>query len=205
METELPKEVIKEYMGNSEALKSIEEKLKIPLEKTNQLEKLQIEIDYTEAYARSEFTSQQNEHLNNSLRFADAKAGALVTVNGLVLTYVTALIDSSSGYSAWFFKASLVTLIIGIVWSIAVVYPKSLNSKDKGLVYWGHIRNYKKEEFALAILEGDVNTLFKNSIENNYTQAIILTKKFKQLEISFKAFILAYTAIAVGLILNFFV
>jgi hypothetical protein len=186
-----------------EARQEMVEELDHPLDKVIKNDLLRVEMKQTEGFIRNSFTSAQNVHLNNSLRFADTKAGALVTVNGLVLSYVTNLISTSSGVSNWFFKASLLIIIVGILYSIAVVYPRSLNSKDKGLVYWEHITNYKKDDYVKAIIDENVSELLRNSVENNYAQASILTSKFKKLEIGFKISIAGYLAIAIGLIINF--
>lgn len=163
-----------------------------------------VEVEFGESQIRSDFVVQQNNHLGNSLRFADAKAGAIVTVNGVVLTYVIALLENSTGYSTWVFMGSLIFLIGGMLSSIAVVFPKTMNNKEKGLVYWEHIVNNTQDEYEKQILVDDTNQLLKSSIANNYIQALILTKKFKQLKFSFQVSVVAYLIILMGLLSTFF-
>lgn len=163
-----------------------------------------MEVEFGEQQIRSDFVSQQNNHLSNSLRFADAKAGALVTVNGIVLAYVIALLENSIGFDFWIFSSGLLLLIGGMLASIAVVFPKTMNSKVKGLVYWEHIINNTQDEYEERILVDNVDHLLKNSISNNYIQALILTKKFKQLKFSFQISLLGYLIILVGLFLALF-
>lgn len=174
------------------------------LDKVIQNNWLKVEMKQTEGYLRGSFTTQQNAHLNNSIRFADTKAGALVGMNGLVLTYVTNLISSATGYSDLCFKLSLLFLIASILYSFSVVYPRVLNSKAKGLVYWEHITNCSKDEYVQVIVNGSTEAFLSSAVENNYAQAVILTKKFKKLSIGFKLGIVAYILITIGLLIKVF-
>lgn len=179
------------------------EKLQPPYDKIIQDDRLKIEMKQTDGFLRNNFTTQQNLHLNNSIRFADTKAGVLSGANGLVLTYSIEQLSTATGVSKVSIVLGLFCLVVSILYSLWVVYPRFMNSKDTGLVYWEHITNYKKDEYMHAITEGDSSELLRNSIENNYTQAIILTKKFKKLEIGFKFCLVGYFLILGGLIIKF--
>lgn len=179
-------------------------KLQPPFDKIIQDDRLRIEVKQTDGFIRNNFTTQQNIHLNNSIRFADTKAGVLSGANGLVLTYLFDQLSTSSGVSKVIFGLGFVCLIVSIFFSLWVVYPRFMNSKEKGLVYWEHITNYKKHEYVNAITQGDTSELLSNVVENNYTQAFILTKKFKKLEIGFKLCLGGYLIIALGFLIKFF-
>ncbi|MFK4997133.1 Pycsar system effector family protein [Bacillus sp. N9] len=164
---------------------------------------LKVETKQTDGFVRSNFVDKQHAYLSNFIRFADAKAGALVTINGIILKFVTDMIGASNGYSGILFKLSLLLLILSILISVTVVFPKRLNSKEKGIVYWEHIHNYGKEAYMKAITEGDAQNLLISSIENNFIQATILTRKFKHLVLGFKVSMVSYVVIAVALLLKF--
>jgi hypothetical protein len=176
-----------------------------PLERVIHEDKIKVEMNQTINYVRASFTSQQNVHLNNSIRFADAKAGALVTINGLILKFITDMLVSSTGVSDVLFKTSLIILIVSILCSFAVVYPRLVNSKDKGIIYWEHINNYGKEGYVNNIIESDAKSLLRNSLENNFYQAKILTEKFKRLVLGFRISILGYLVITVALIFKYII
>lgn len=175
-----------------------------PFEKIISDDRLKVEMKQTEGFLRNSFTTQQHVHLTNSIRFADAKAGALVTINGLVLKFITDLLHTTTGLSSLLLKIALIVLIVSILCSLIVVYPRFLNSKEKGIIYWENIQNYKKEDYIEEITNGDANKLLQSSVENNYYQAAILTKKFKQLLIGFQISIIAYVVIGFALFFKYF-
>lgn len=190
-------------MADLQQRKSEGSPLHHPLNKVILDNRLKVEMKQTEGNLRNTFTNQQNVHLNNSIRFADTKAGVLSGANGLILTYVSDQLSNATSFSKLFLILGLVCLIVSILHSLWVVFPRFQNSKDKGLVYWEHVTNYSKDEYANAIIHGDTSELLRNSVENNYTQAIILTKKFKKLETGFIFCIGGYLLIMVGLLIKF--
>ncbi|WJN47512.1 DUF5706 domain-containing protein (plasmid) [Priestia aryabhattai] len=190
-------------MADLHQSKSEESPMHHPLSKVILDDRLKVEMKQTEGNLRNNFTNQQNVHLNNSIRFADTKAGVLSGANGLILTYVSDQLSDATSFSKIFLILGLVCLIVSILHSLWVVFPRFQNSKDKGLVYWEHVTNYSEDEYANAIIHGDTSELLRNSVENNYTQAIILTKKFKKLETGFIFCIGGYLLIMVGLLIKF--
>jgi len=166
--------------------------------------KMKVEIHQREGVVRTNFTYQQNTYLNNSLRFADTKAGALVAANGLIAKFITDLTGNSAYLVDLLLKCSLVAVIVGIFYALFVVFPRSVESKEKGIIYWEHINNYDKDEYVQIVAEGEVTELLKKAIENNYSQAAIVTNKFKKLSRAFKVSIAGYSLVFAALVIKFF-
>lgn len=166
--------------------------------------KVKVEVYQREGVVRTNFIFQQNTYLNNSLRFADTKAGALVAANGLIAKFIIDLTGNSANIVDSLLKCSLVAVIVGIFYALSVVFPRSVESKEKGIIYWEHIKNCEKDEYVQIVAEGEVTELMKKAIENNYSQAAIVTKKFKILSKAFIVSIAGYALVCTALVIRFF-
>ena len=162
---------------------------------------LLLEEDDFKEEARSNFVTQQNNHLNNSIRFADAKAGALMAVSGLVLTNTLFVLDSTLKYQQIIYIFGLVCLVVGLVLSFIVVLPKAKNTDVKGLIYWENIQNYDQSEFINKVRNMDTVGYIDAWLINNYIQAQILTKKFQYLAASFKISLIAFALMLLSAVL----
>lgn len=178
--------------------------VKEPLERAIVNGQLQAEISLKPRTTKFNFMYHQNTYLNNSIRFADTKAGALVAVNGIVLKFIYDVFkDADLLYDQLFF-IGISMLILGIVFSVTVVYPKRLNRKSKGLFYWENISYMDKDEYVNTLVDIEPAELLKLAYENNYYQAKILTKKFNHLHYAFVFSFVAYFIILVLFIDLFF-
>ena len=130
-----------------------------------------MEVKQTDGFNRGSFANQQNLHLSTSIRFADAKAGALIAVSGLVLPETIYLLNSDYLLQKICYISALVLLIIGIFLSFIVVLPTSKNSKMKGIIYWENITNYSEEEFIHTIKTMNTSRYLDAWLQNNYIQA----------------------------------
>lgn len=182
----------------------LERQEKRDLEYVTENGKLKVEIHQKEKTTRTNFTYQQHAYLNNSLRFADTKAGALIAANGLIAKFITDMADNSTYFVGLLLKIGLFVIVIGIFYALFVVFPRSVQSNEKGIVYWEHIKNFGEENYVNTVANGDINNLLKKSIENNFSQAIIVTNKFKKLSQAFKVSITGYTFVFIALIINLF-
>ncbi len=165
--------------------------------------KLKVETHSRESSTRREFSYLQNGYLTNSLRFADAKAGALVAVNGLIVKFIIDFQESSLLLIEILFKVGIFIIIVGILLALIVVFPTKKNSSEKGIIYWEHIKNLGKDKYVKSIKDGPVENFLIKSIENNYTQATILTEKFNKLSLAFLISLGGYGAVFLGLMLMF--
>lgn len=164
--------------------------------------KIKIELYQRERSTKSTFITSLDNQLNNSLRFADTKAGALIAANGLTAKFISDLVLEGNSLITLLFKTGLLLVLAGIVASLVVVLPRRLRSKDKGIIYWENISNMRKDEYVNTVSELSVQELFEKRIENNYYQAQILTKKFSRLRLAFIISIVGYIVVCLGLILD---
>ncbi|GAB1800858.1 Pycsar system effector family protein [Priestia megaterium] len=164
--------------------------------------KIRIETYQREKSTKSTFIASLDNQLNNSLRFADTKAGALIAANGLTAKFISGLDVKGSVLISLLLNIGLLLVLAGVVASLVVVLPRRLRSKDKGIIYWENISNMEKAEYVDTVSELSVDELFERRIENNYYQAKILTKKFSRLRLAFIISIVGYIVVCLGLILN---
>lgn len=154
-----------------------------------------------EEILRNNFIYNQINYLSRSIQIADAKAGALTAANGLIIKFV-ADYKGTNPISEILFLGSLFILIIGVFFSLMVVLPKSLRRKDKGIIYWEHIMNTGKLEYVRTIKEAKIELLLEEAIKSNYSQAAILSKKYKKLNIAFCSSLFGYFVIFTALMIS---
>lgn len=160
-------------------------------------EKVPVELYQSAGGLRNQFTQLQNTYLNNSLRFADTKAGALVAVNGLVAKFVFDFLAQASGVVFWLSVGSIGLLIFSIFCSVIVVFPKRVNREGEGFIYWDFIVKHSLEDYKEQILEKPQSELLEEAVRNNYFQAKVLNKKFRWLNIAFTFALYSYALLAV--------
>ena len=160
--------------------------------------KVKIELHHRERFAKSTFINNLNNHLNNSLRFADTKAGALVAANGLIAKFLVDLNLKGSAIGSILFKCGLIAILFGIFFSIFVVLPRTKNSKKKDIIYWDNIANMEMQEYTETVSSISNDKLFEKQIENNYFQAVILKVKFRRLRTAFLVSMAGYLSIAIA-------
>ena len=171
--------------------------------------KLQVETTQigtqAEGMAKTNYSNLQNTHLNNSIRFADTKAAALVAVNGLIAKFVFDAIAQQNQILQIELILGFVFIIIGIVLSVLVVFPQKANSKAKGIIYWENIIQMDQDEYIDTIEEMELKELRKHILRNNYIQSKILTKKFDYLRYAFISSLIGYGILAFVAVIIFFV
>lgn len=155
-------------------------------------EKVGVELFQSANATRYGFTQLQNTYLNNSLRFADTKAGALVAVNGLIIKFVADFLTKWNGIVHGLATVSIGLLVISILLSVIVVLPKNIKDNEKGFIYWRYIVNDTLENYKDQIKNRPTSELLDESIRNNYLQAIVLAKKFRWLHMAFVISLIAY-------------
>jgi Family of unknown function (DUF5706) len=164
--------------------------------------KLKVEIYQRERFIKFNFVNGQNVHLNNSIRFSDMKAGALIAVNGTFIKFGYDLIIKELTWNLWIANVGILLLMVGILIAILVVKPQNLESKRKGIHYWGHITNYEQNDFVNTLDEMEISELLEKSLINNYSQSMILTKKFKKLYWAFLISVVGYAIFAAAIIIS---
>lgn len=148
---------------------------------------------------RTDYNRFEITYLTDNIKFADSKAGVLVAIDGLLLraaidyfnvTGITfeSLLQSltiSERFSLIFGSACL---IIGLVLSVAVVFPRRGSKAKRGFVFWESIARYPSaNEYAKELMNITEDELDKKMAEQQYYVSLTATGKYKMLRWAFWA------------------
>jgi hypothetical protein len=145
-------------------------------------------------YNRFEIT-----YLTDNIKFADQKAGLLIGLDGLLLKAAIEFfhsagdeLESLSGYSASIGHFSVLAgpgfLIVGIILSLAVVFPRRGSAAKKGFVFWESIVQYPSAgEYVQDVMNAADDELDRKMAEQQYYVSMTATKKYKMLRRAFWA------------------
>ncbi|MCP1144676.1 Pycsar system effector family protein [Lysinibacillus endophyticus] len=177
------------------------------LEEIIKNEKLQVETftddSQTAGVVKTNYSNNENVYLNNSIRFADTKAAALVAVNGLVAKFVFDLINQQDKILQIETIIGFIFLMVGIGLSVLVVFPQKANSRTKGIIYWENIIQMDLDEYINTVEEMPPKELRKQILITNYIQSKILTKKFTYLRYAFISSLIGYCILAFVAVITF--
>ena len=164
-----------------------------------------VEVKNTKGFIQNGLVTRINAYLNTNTRFADTKAGAIVTFNGFVFTYAIDFFSKSHSFAKWLGLVIIICLAISIFYALLVVAPKfrEKEKEKKGIIYWGNIAKYDTpEEYIETVKQMETSKFADEWLNNNYHQAKILTGKFERLAMSFLFTKIAYIVLALAMILN---
>ncbi|UXV42429.1 Pycsar system effector family protein [Staphylococcus simulans] len=131
---------------------------------------------------KDEFIKLHQSYLNNYIKFAYAKALAIITINGFILKFNSSNINNAQ----YFFDfIGFISLVISIVLAAYVVYPRTNNKSEKGIIFWDNVNRVKEEEFLNQIKLETEETLQDKIIQQNYFLAKTASRKYKILRIIF--------------------
>ncbi|UXS29339.1 DUF5706 domain-containing protein [Staphylococcus delphini] len=131
---------------------------------------------------KDEFIKLHQSYLSDYIKFADAKALAIITINGFILKFNLFNINNTQ----YFFNfIGFISLVISIVLAAYVVYPRTNNKSEKGIIFWDNVNRVKEEEFLNQIKLETEETLQDKIIQQNYFLAKTASRKYKILRIIF--------------------
>lgn len=137
-----------------------------------------------------DFVKQHHSYLNDYIKFADAKALGVITINGLLIKLVFKYLSNDFDETKHFILLmGAVLLLLGIFFAIYVVFPRTGYSNDKGLIFWENVVAMNREEFINSVEEISEKKLFEKFIEQNYFLAQTSSKKYSILR---KAFVFSF-------------
>lgn len=104
-------------------------------------------------------------NINEQLRFAEAKNGALITLNSaVVVAVITILADHSQAFSVWalnWLLAIAISCAIAVLVSLVSFMPEMRPRKTRPVVenptnvfFFGHIRAHPEEDYLRMLFEG---------------------------------------------------
>ena len=156
-------------------------------------------------------TYQNNIQLS---QLADGKANTLISINGVIISIVIALVSPRFDTMGPGLAAAII-LLIGCTISLAfaviasrpridkrTIEPNHALDDDVNLLFFGEFLNLSSEEFAEAMrnLIVDRNLVYSKMTRQIYSIGLVLEKKYLRLQIAYNIF-LATLVMAVSLFL----
>lgn len=140
---------------------------------------------------KMEFINEHQEYLNHYINLADNKATALIIINGLLINL------SLTQKANFLLYSEIVLLVFGIVCSAFIILPRTSNKAKKGLIFWGNIVEYSKNEYTQELTDISLEDLISKRIEQNYFLAQTANSKYKLLKIAFYLSFCAYILLGI--------
>lgn len=133
-----------------------------------------------------------HEHVNSYIKVADRKASILLTgqltFSGLVGNIIRRNWNSMGDWLRFSISISGIIMFLAITFALLVVFPRSQNNDEKGILFWEKVRNHNGRagyERAIKNLDGDdMIRILSNEVHD---VSSIATKKYDWLNRSLKA------------------
>jgi hypothetical protein len=139
-----------------------------------------------EKMEKVDFAKHHNSYLNDYIKFADAKALAIITINGLIIRILFNYLTNNLVETKYFFTLiSCILLLIAIFFAVLVVYPRTSAKNSKGLIFWENVSSMDKEEYLTEVMQIKEEDLLEKVIEQNYFLSKTATMKYKVLRKGF--------------------
>lgn len=146
---------------------------------------------------KADFNKQEMTYIQDSIKFADTKAGALLGMDGLITKLAFDEIRSESGtlyrigdslglFNLTLLIVGVVFLLAGIVLAIFVVFPRSSSKLHKGFIFWENVAEYKSaKEYTNEFMNLPEDEIDRKIAEENYYLATTATRKYQVLRHGF--------------------
>ena len=144
------------------------------------------------------FGNSINTYLNQYVAIADAKAGAIIAANVVIITLLASLDVPSKVFGIIIFIA-VVLFSVSTVTSTLVIYPRILHNETPGVIFWEDIHTFKNFDEYFSKIQGfDLFQVEKEYAAQNYILSKILRIKHRFIRnsiiLSFVGVVLALTA-----------
>lgn len=145
-------------------------------------------------------------------QLADGKANTLISINGVIISIVIALVAPQLETLGGVVAPSLALLVgctISLIFSVIasrprlnrkIKSPESIHPEDINLLFFGDFLNISAEQFTLSMRElmRDRQSVYDKMVHEIYSMGRVLEKKYHRLQLAFNSF-LATLIIAVSL------
>lgn len=153
---------------------------------------------------KDEFIKLHQSYLSDYIKFADAKALAIITINGFILKFNFSNININFNNTQSFFNfIGFISLVISIVLAAYVVYPRTNNKSEKGIIFWDNVNRVKEEEFLNQIKLETEETLQDKIIQQNYFLAKTVSMKYAVLRKIFMISTFGYFCLLLSSVFRF--
>lgn len=148
---------------------------------------------------KTDYNRFEISYLTDNIKFADSKAGVLIGMDGLLLRAavdyfksagitIESLFASSTSVGRFSVIFGSVFLIVGIIMSLAVVFPRRGSGTRRGFVFWESIAEYPSvDEYTNDVMNISDDELDRKMAEQQYYVSKTATKKYRMLRRAFWA------------------
>ena len=132
-----------------------------------------------------DFAKSVLEHNLSLINLADAKAGILLGINGVVLALLFGIEkETPTGLSTLFFFLTAILFGVSSIFAISTLIPRLTREQSKTKIYFLKIKESTREEY-LQSWNGLTNDeILTDYILNIYNLASLLTEKYRDLRLS---------------------
>lgn len=154
---------------------------------------------------KKSFLTHQNTYLCEHIKFADIKAGASATINIAIITIIFPCVKLDLIKSVNFFRLiGIIVLVISIMISLIVMFPRTSNKNIKGIIFWGNIVQMDCNEYIEEVTNIDNDELSKRFIEQNYYLSKTCNRKYNSLKWGFISTFIGYSLLIISAILSLY-
>ena len=144
-----------------------------------------------------DFAKSVLEHNLSLINLADAKAGILLGINGVVLALLFGMEKGiPSVLSIIFLFLTAILFGISSIFSIATLIPRLTQEQNKTKIYFLKIKESKREEFIQSWNTLTSDEILTDYVLNIHNLASLQTKKYRYLRLS-----VVITMIAIGFLI----
>lgn len=128
---------------------------------------------------KDEFIKLHQSYLNEYIKFADAKALAIISINGFILNFNFSKHNIKFHNTEDIFNfVAFILLIITIILAAFAVYPRTNNRSEKGIIFWDNINSMGEKEFIDKVKFEKEEELLEMMIQQNYFLAKTASMKY---------------------------
>jgi hypothetical protein len=141
-----------------------------------------------------------NDYYNNNISLTDAKAGAILAVNFILLGGLINIdICHCSAISCYL---SAISTFISIFFCVIVIYPR-LPKAEKGLIFWENLKSYNSiYDYLNDIRQLDISKVEEEYAKQNWYVSKILSLKNYYTRIAIVSFCISLILLVITYLIN---
>lgn len=137
------------------------------------------------------FGKNINDYYNLFITVADAKAGAILASNFILLGFIFNVKFTEFIIVKIFYIFLLLTIFLSIMFCCIVLFPR-LPKAEKGIIFWGNIMQYKTYHNYLSEVKKLNNSIIEEEFaKQNWVISSVLESKNKYVRISIIMFVIS--------------
>jgi hypothetical protein len=150
------------------------------------------------------FRTSYRTHIDMS-SLADSKANIMISINGLIMSILSASISPKIDSNAWLLLPTSVLLVgclVSMVYAVLAARPRVTNRqvsledvrRDRAnILFFGNFVNMDEEDYAEGMKEllQNPESLYLNMIRDIYSLGRVLAQKFHYLRIAYAVFMVS--------------